>query len=316
MILATSIFKVLRNFTIAGFLRFLWAMLCVPVYAIIRTNFNIFVKIAEIDISSAVNILEIYKRATMVMTIVMTFYVTFNIVQYTISPDTMADKEKGAGKVVYRIIGAILLIAFVPTIFSMAYKIQNRLIKTQVFSKIILGEENWDYQTYGSSFAADTFSAFFRVNEDVCGNNCEEANEKVAKVIEGIRQDGSTGYILETMVYELDEAVEFDGLLALVFGCYVIYVIFLYSIDVAIRCIQLLYLQIIAPIAIMSFIIPNKDNMFQKWTKQCLTTYLDLFIRISILYFAMLLIKVLGHSWSIFEITSDGISIDDNELHP
>ena len=293
-----------------GLLNFVWAIICWPVYAVIRTNFNVFVKIAEIDLAANVNITEIYKRATMIMTIVMTFYVTFNIVKYTISPDTIADKEKGVGKVVYRIIGAILLIAFVPTLFSMAYKIQNRLIKTQVFSKIILGEENWDYQTYGSSFAADTFSAFYRVDEQHCAEStmgCEKAREQVAKVIEGIRRDGSTAYVLDSMITNFSvNAIDFDGLLALVFGCYVVYVIFLYSIDVAIRCIQLLYLQIIAPIAIMTFIIPNKDNTFQKWVKQCLTTYLDLFIRISILYFAMLIIKILGHSWDILLITSDG----------
>ena len=296
---------------IGELLRLIWAILCVPIYAIIRNHFNIFIKIAELDIASNVNINEIYNRVTMIITIVMTFYVTFSVVKYTVSPETINDKEKGAGKVVIRIMGAILLIAFVPTIFSTAYELQNRLIKTQVFSKIILGKQAWDYSSYGSSFSADTFGAFYRVDEKNCENDCESAQKHVNIAVEKIKQGGSTISIVKSIVEgeNFDDAIEFDGLLAVIFGCFVIYVLFLYSIDVAIRVIQLLYLQIIAPIAIMSFIIPNKDNMFQKWTKQCITTYLDLFIRISIMYFGMLLIDILGHSWSIVGLTSDGKQI-------
>ena len=308
MMFAASLFSYLDK-GIGGLFNIIWAFLCIPVYAIIRTNFNIFIKIAEMDIVSNVNINEIYKRLTMMITIVMTFYIAFSVVKYTINPETISDKEKGAGKIAYRIIVAILLIAFVPNIFSMAYKLQNRLIKTQVFSKIILGEQAWDYSTYGSSFAADTFSAFYRVDELNCEDNCESAKKHVATVIENIRQGGSTIHTIETIVWQWESGVEFDGLLALIFGCFVIYVIFLYSIDVAIRCIQLLFLQIMAPVAILLYIVPSKDNMFNKWLKQCTTTYFDLFIRLMIMYFAMLVIKVLGHSLKIYEITSDGSHI-------
>lgn len=299
---------------IGGIFNIIWAVLCLPVYAIIRTNFNIFIKIAELNILSSADMNEIYKRVTMIITIVMSFYVIFNIIKYTISPDTITDKEKGAGNIAKRIIVAILLIAFVPTAFSMAYKIQNRIISTQVIPKVILGQQVWDYSTYGSSFAADTFSAFYRVDREHCGSHCEEAQEHVSDLIESIRQGGSVIHILGTMGGQLGlsvsghtvpaEAVEFDGLFALIFGCYVIYVIFIYSIDVAVRYIQLLYLQIISPIAIMGYIVPSKDNMFQRWLRQCSTTYLDLFIRISIMYFAMLIIQILGHSLRITNLTT------------
>ena len=59
----------------------------------------------------------------------------------------------------------------------------------------------------------------------------------------------------------------------------------------------------------MGYIAPGKDSMFQKWWKQCLSTYLDLFIRISIMYFAMLIIQILGHSLNITQMTSDGNNI-------
>ncbi len=297
MLIAQSLISIIWNASVGGILNLIWTILCIPVYAIIRNHFNIFVRIAELDISSSVNINEIYQRVTMIITIVMTFYVAISIIQYTVNPEKLSDKEKGAGKVAYRIIATILLIAFVPDIFSIAYKLQNKLIETQVFSKIILGREVEDYRSFGSEFAASTFSAFYRVDKSECGDNCDEAEANVKNVIDGISKGATTLSIIKSSVGEWIDGVDFDGLLALIFGCYVIYVIFLYSIDVAVRCVQMLFLQIIAPIAIMSYLVPNKNNLFQKWVKQCTTTYLDLFIRISIMYFAMLLLKVIQHAY-------------------
>lgn len=310
MLIALSFIRFLWNISLGSILNLLWASLCIPVYAIIKYSFSMFIRIAELDISSSVNINEIYQRVTMIITIVMTFYVAFSIIQYTINPDTVSDKEKGAGKIVSRIVIAILLIAFVPNIFSLAYKLQNKLIETQIFSKIILGEEVDDYATIGSSFAADTFSAFYRVNYDACGDNCEAAESHVRLVINGMREYFTSLFIITTIGSEYVDGVEFDGLLALIFGCYAVYVLFLYEIDVAVRCIQLLFLQIVAPIAIMSYIIPSKNNMLQKWAKQCATTYLDLFIRISIMYFAMLLFKVIGRTYNVFETSAFGRHYD------
>ena len=296
---------------VSSVLNVIWSILCVAIYGLIKISFNLFIRISELDILSSTDVSSIYQRVTMILTIIMVFYISFEFVKYVIQPDTFGDKEKGAGKLIYRIIIAIILIAFVPTIFSLGYKVQNKLIKTQVFSKVILGEENWDYSTYGSSFAADTFSAFYRVDYDACKvlNNCEKSEEQVKKVIEGIKQEGSVNNIARGMLDLIDGGIEFKGFFAFIFGCFVLYILFLYSMDVGVRYAQLLFLQIIAPVAVISYIAPQKDGMFKKWTKQCLTTYLDLFIRISIIYFVLLVIRILGNSLSIFDMTTNGDSV-------
>ena len=86
---------------IGGIFNIIWAFLCVPVYMIIRTLFNVFIKIAELDLLSEGNMDSIYKRVTMILIVVMAFYVVFNIVKYTITPDMIEDKEKGVGKLSY-----------------------------------------------------------------------------------------------------------------------------------------------------------------------------------------------------------------------
>ena len=77
-------------------------------------------------------------------------------------------------------------------------------------------------------------------------------------------------------------------------------VIITYCISVATRVIQLAYLQLIAPVPILSYI-SDPEGSFKNWTKQCMTTYLDLFIRLAVVYFAIFL---------IMDIISEGIVIN------
>lgn len=296
-------------------LRTIGALFCSFIYWFVVRLFNLFIKIAELDILSSTSIEGMYQRITMILTIVMTFYITFEFIKYVVSPDTITDKEKGAGGLIKRIFVVIVLIAFVPTIFSGAYKLQNKVIKTQVFSKIILGQEVIDYSSYGSSFAADALGTFYSVDYDNCGDKCDNAEEVVKTNIESIRQEGGTNYIVDdiNMCGEGNKitatcrpAIKFNGLLGIIFGAFICYVLVMYCIDVGTRYAQLLFLQLISPIAIISYISPKKDGTFQKWIKQCVSTYLDLFIRIAIIYFILLIIRTLGDALKISELTSNG----------
>ena len=78
--------------------------------------------------------------------------------------------------------------------------------------------------------------------------------------------------------------IKWDGLFAIGFGLFMVYILITYCISVATRVIQLAYLQLIAPVPILSYI-SDPEGSFKNWTKQCMTTYLDLFIRLAIIYF-------------------------------
>ena len=62
-----------------------------------------------------------------------------------------------------------------------------------------------------------------------------------------------------------------------------------FCMDVAVRSIKLAFLQLVAPIPIISYIDPKsgKDGLFKKWYDMCFKTYLSLFIRLLALYFAI-----------------------------
>lgn len=79
------------------------------------------------------------------------------------------------------------------------------------------------------------------------------------------------------------------GAVALVFAL----ILLSFTIDVVIRGVKLVILRLLAPIPIISYMDPKggKDSAFNAWGKLLISTYLDLFIRLSIVYFAIALIQ-------------------------
>ena len=81
------------------------------------------------------------------------------------------------------------------------------------------------------------------------------------------------------------------GITAIIFSI----ILLSFSIDVAMRSIKLAILRLIAPIPIISYMNPKDGDgsAFNSWTKTLTSTYLDLFLRLAIIYFAFFLIESL-----------------------
>lgn len=83
------------------------------------------------------------------------------------------------------------------------------------------------------------------------------------------------------------------GIVALIF-CFILLG---YTVDIALRAVKLAVLRLIAPIPIIAHMNINQAkeskgvDSFSLWTKSIITTYLDLFIRLAVVYFVMFIIK-------------------------
>ena len=289
-------------------LRGLMAWLCRIIYNLISSLFDLFINISKVKILGDKQIEPIYQRITIILAIIMVFYVTFEFVKFVIQPDGIGDKEKGVGNIITKMVLVVILIAFVPTIFTYAYKFQSAIIENQILSKIILGKQDISSGSYGREFSADLLSAFYFVDEEMWPTDvkCEKISCKniVNKNINSLRNDGRLGSLArginsaEEKEGELIPYITFEGLIAAIVGVCILYVLVLFCIDIGTRVAQLAFLQIIAPIPIIGYLAPKKDNIFNKWTKQCITTYLDLFIRLALIYFVLLICEILGKAWN------------------
>lgn len=293
-------------------LRVIMAWLCSFIYKLIASLFELFINISKVELLRSEEITPIYQRVTMILTIIMVFYVTFELVKYIIQPDTMKDKEKGASKVVVRMILVVVLIAFVPTAFRLAYRLQNAIIEREVLSKVILGRSNTSSESFGRNFSADMFSLFYYFDTNIWDEDEECEHVGCQTLVDGNISSLRTTGQLENLSYALNDSdditengveqevakIHFDGLFAVLVGGFLVYVLILYCIDLGVRVAQITFLQIIAPIPIIGYLSPKKDNIFNKWVKQCTTTYLDLFIRLSLIYFILLICKIIADAYN------------------
>ena len=309
-------------------IRTLGAALCNPIYQLIAILYDLFMKVSRVELLTNDYIQPIYQRITMILTIVMVFYVTFEMVKFVVQPDGFADKEKGAPKIVLRMVLVVILIAFVPRIFGIAYQVQNKIFDTQIFSKVILGTSATKTDQLGKNLSHNIFSMFYYVNDEIFTakqleqeSNCEKipCKQLVSLNLYKLQQEGkipllnsglnSKGNYTEPSTGETvkEYYIVFNWFFAVLVGGFIAYILLLYCIDVGVRVVQLLYLQIIAPIPIMGYLSPKKDGIFEKWTKQCVTTYLDLFLRTGIIYFILLICEILGKGLMDGKLTGEAI---------
>lgn len=88
-------------------------------------------------------------------------------------------------------------------------------------------------------------------------------------------------------------------------GIYIVLLLISFSIDIAVRAIKLCFLQMIAPIAIVSYIDPKESigsGKLHGWIKECASTYFSLFLRLATVFLVMLLVSLITSS-----VLADGV---------
>lgn len=300
--------------TVQDSLRTLMLDICNIVYKLIAFCYEVLYKLGTINLLQDEAVQNLISRVTLIIGIFMVFRVTFAFVQYIVDPDAMLDKSKGVPSIVKKIIISIVLLGSTPYLFSMAFKIQKTVLDSHVLERLIFANDTIDTSTFGGVISSTVFTTFYRINEGPSNPNvqtyvdCKEiVNEYLDNEISTSNGSLDLAYacLLERTDYPANPVdknkkvssayiVDFDGggTLALVAGLVTLYISFLFTLQIGVRMFQLAYLQMVSPIPIAMYITPKGDDQLKKWGQQCLTTFLDLFLRIIIIYLAMFLIEV------------------------
>lgn len=173
------------------------------------------------------------------------------------------------------------------------------------------------YSMYKQDYDEETEEQFFTTefNEDFFKCLDKFSDEKDRKfIISGdITVKGKSGTIYyasyQNNSYELllelvnDESkteddtylFEYKFLISTVAGVFVVIIYLNFCIDLAIRSVKFGFLQLIAPIPIISMIDPKSASggMMSKWIKNCTNTYLGLFIRIAAVNFVVYIVNII-----------------------
>lgn len=209
-------------------------------------------------------------------------------------------------------------------------------------------EENPDYsndlQEQGMVFSMIVFRSFFRPNEYQCAgyenfdssisytsfvDNCEKqisVDYEYSQLIFGpwIRRNGhlsldeahiiaaSTNFAIYTKFAKpvVEDKISYMFPISLVAGVFLCYVMISFCFDLGIRVAKLAFLQIIAPIPIFARIMPGSaKDIFNNWVKKTSAVFLEVFMRVIIMFFGVYLINVFSRKmWDV--ITGDMVGGD------
>ena len=276
-------------------------------YGYIVDLYNVFMVISRINILDDKYIKAIYNRVGMILGLFMLFKLSFSLIQSLIDPNKFTDKKNGFASIIYRCVIAIVLLGITPSIFRFARSFQNLIVgaddsSNNVLYRVIVADDIvYPVSSFGQRIATDMFFSFFREDENRHydeGLEVKEIDNGTALVVKNyatLKEDSYSGKIsFDELVPYLSlkdggqYVFKWDIILSVVVGVAILWILINYCISIATRVIQLAYLQLVAPVPILSYI-GNPEGSFKNWVKQCTRTYLDLFIRLAILYFIITL---------------------------
>lgn len=277
-------------------MRSLCLFLDIVIYDLIVLMYGIFEKLAVAEFLSNEAIQDIYRKVGLILGLYMVFRLTFSLIKMLIDPDLVADKEKGVYNIIKRIIISVFLMAVTPFIFNEAFEIQRIVVTSNIIGKVIMGVNDNNTSDFGSLLAENVFFSFFKDEIDPQYDpdpGLMNLKDKVKVEGFGVTLDAVNN--TETIG---GYTIEFDHIVSVLVGAFLLWVIVIYCFAVGRRVIQLAFLQLIAPIPILSYVSDKKETAFSNWVKQCMATYIDLFIRLAIIYFVMYVVSILAQNLS------------------
>lgn len=281
---------------------------------------------------------ELMNRLYVILGIGMLFFVAYKILCLMADPDKFGqngnDSMQGIAK---NVVISVIMISLIPITFDYIMQLQARIISTNVIGNIILGtgsDTNNDdlILNSGSKIALTIYSAFYYpVNEDgeaytysKCKyddpENPDKNKPKICQTyVEKYDEALTTGKVKEFILDEdlndalVDGQMEHVAIIPVVAGAYAAWLYLLFTIDVAIRAIKLIFYRLIAPVPVMMRVIKPVGGTFTRWTNEVIKTFTALFLRLIIINFAMFTINLITEAsqdlGTLFPSSREGIGL-------
>lgn len=289
------------------------------IFKLVNSAYRIFLALAEADIFKNAEFDIITKNMYEILSIVMLFALAYGILVKIVDPENSKSGVDGK-KILQKLVMAIVLLALIPSIFSFMFGLQEAILESNVLNSIFTGSSNVgaeNIKNAGNVMAVNSFKPFFtpNVNSDV---NPEEARGSITNHTEygvtlgnngsyGCKQDQCTLADVDTFAEKTGDfgfyqafaaninegEVDFQWLIALVVGGFLVYAMISFCFDMALRVCKLAFFEIIAPIAIFCNVIPKMEDVFKKWLSNTTKTFISVFTRIIVMNFGVYLISII-----------------------
>ena len=267
----------------------LWIFIDNLIYSLIAFSYQLFKIIAKASLynSENANITTMVNRISVILGIGMLFILAYNIILNIMNPDKIsAGGDKSMQGILKNAVIAIVMLTAYSMVFTYMTKIQNHIIDDQVIENIILGTGNGSSElredSMGSKVAVQIFTAFFYpINDngdyvdcwkDSSLDVCEAYKTGVTNAQTGTISDLAKNSTLFDSLKKDTPHINYLYIISSISGVVALLMFVSYVFDIGIRVAKMAFLQIIAPIPIMAYIVKPSGGVFSKWLDNLIKT--------------------------------------------
>lgn len=262
------------------------------------------------------------KKMYLVLSVVMLFIFAYELILLLINPD--GDGTKKTTGLLKDFVISIALVVVLPVVFKYMTVFQLHVIKNNTIGALVLGtaptSSNTAESAYGDSIGMVVLMAFYhpqgagydsffettgefkgidqavtdceaggKASHDTCQSWAEALDKWNTKmqnsglVFAGLNDITQNSGLINTLGDS--DGSEYMWILCTGCGILVAWFFISYAIDLGTRAVKLGVLEIISPIPVMFNAIPKMKKSFETWKGELIKTYVELFVRLAIIFF-------------------------------
>lgn len=282
--------------------------------------YQLFMKLATAQIFEDSFFNNFASRIYALLGIFMLFYLVYALLNAIVDPDKLTKGDKSAGKVAVNLVTSLVLLGLLPSIFTYAYRMQNFILSSNLLGAVILGSDVVDVSDTSSDESLIRFGDYVSFNVLNAFLNPENLNPTLSgsTILTKENWDSVRSNILNKgdwdgitlLANAVSSGVSIDGqnviityhpIISTLAGAFLVYMLLSFTLDLGVRVVKFAFYQLLAPIPIILRIIPSKKGTFDKWLKQTISVYFEVFVRIGLMYIVIYFINA---------ITSDSTIVD------
>lgn len=292
-------------------IRSIFMSIDILVYKFFAFLYRLFVYVANVELYNNEIVESLVDRIWLVIGVFALFNCAVSLLKLIVSPDGMNDKSKGMGSIIKRILVSVVLLISINAIFQEARDLQTNVLFSENnnvvsnFLGIVNNSENNNNNDPGVVLSTNVFFGFFIESEKF--NSAYITTTDIKNQIISSYSTADTRYIGSSWsslqnyvnVVEVESGkgtfyvYEYNYLISTVAGIFLIYIMINYCFSVGVRVFKLIFLQMISPLPIIMSVTEKGQESLKKWGKQCISTYLEIIIKLFIINLAVVFTQVI-----------------------
>lgn len=274
------------------------------IFSVVSYSYNLFLLMAQLNMNSILGIADVLiDRLRALIMVFVVFRLAMSLINYLIDPSKATDRSAGGVALVKRIvITAAMLLSYnfvfallndlsaIVVGFNNGYEFQviegDSADSGGLLARLVFGtNSDGGIADYGREIASFTFQQFLR----------NDGSQEYDKVFDEIKDSNGNFSKVTKLADEVGKTVVYEyPFISAAVGLFLIYSIVKMAIEIGVRMFKILILQMLAPVAIISYIDPaSEQKIWKNYTKAYLSTYTDAFIRIAAIFLSTAFISAI-----------------------